>query len=279
MEKYRRIPVNTFQQIGVNAGVLAFDFDTATGTIDEEDLMGATSGGVTFNANQTFTDYGEDIDNCPKNTKELMRPDEWDIKCSGSFVTSNAALAKRLVGTADTTTTSGVNKITPRTNIDIDNDFFDFWLVGDYSEYNTGNGAGFIAIHIMDALSTGGFQVQSEDKGKWKFSFEFTAHFSMDAQGTVPFEMYIKAGTTAPGIVLNQKNITVKVGDTYALTAVTTPAGSTVTWASNATAKATVSGGVVTGVATGYAVISASITESTVTYTDICTVTVIPAST
>ena len=171
-----------------------------------------------------------------------------------------------------------MDKITPRTHIDIDNDFFDFWLVGDYSEYNTGSGAGFIAIHIMDALSTGGFQIQSEDKGKWKFSFEFTAHFSMDAQETVPFEMYIKAGTSAPGIVLNQKNITVKVGDTYALTAVTTPAGSTVTWTSNATAKATVSGGVVTGAAAGYAVISASITESTVTYTDICTVTVIPAS-
>ena len=278
MEKYRRIPVNTFQQIGVNAGVLAFDFDPTDGSIDEEDLMGATSGGVTFNANQTFTDYGEDIDNCPKNTKELMRPEEWDIKCSGSFVTSNKALARRLVGTADATTTSGVDKITPRTHIDIDNDFFDFWLVGDYSEYNTGSGAGFIAIHIMDALSTGGFQIQSEDKGKWKFSFEFTAHFSMDAQETVPFEMYIKAGTSAPGIVLNQKNITVKVGDTYALTAVTTPAGSTVTWTSNATAKATVSGGVVTGAAAGYAVISASITESTVTYTDICTVTVIPAS-
>ncbi|MBP5727683.1 MAG: Ig domain-containing protein, partial [Clostridia bacterium] len=240
--------------------------------------MGATSGGITFNANQTFTDYGEDIDNCPKNTKELMRPDEWDIKCSGAFVTSNAVLARRLMGTADVTTSSGLDKITPRSHLDIDNDFFDFWLVGDYSEYNTGSGAGFVAIHIMDALSTGGFQLQSEDQGKWKFSFEFTAHFSIDAQETVPFEMYIKAGTSAPGIVLNQKNITVKVGDTYTLTAVTTPAGSTVTWASNATAKATVSGGVVTGVAAGYAVISASITESTVTYTDICTVTVIPAS-
>lgn len=195
MEKYRRIPVNTFQQIASNAGVLAFDFDTSTGAIDEEDLMGPTSGGVTFNANQTFKDYGEDIDNCPKNTKELMRPDEWDIKCSGSFVTSNAALAKRLIGTADVTTTSGLSKITPRANLDIENDFFTFWVIGDYSDKNTGTGAGFIAIKIMDALSTGGFQLQSEDKGKWKFSFEFTAHFSLDAQGTVPFELYIKDGT------------------------------------------------------------------------------------
>lgn len=279
MEKYRRIPVNTFQQIASNVGVLAFAFDVASGTIAENDLMGATSGGVNFNANQTFTDYGEDIDNCPKNTKELMRPDEWDIKCSGSFVTSNAVLARRLIGTADVTTESGASKITPRTHLDIENDFFDFWVVGDFSDKNTGSGAGFIAIHIMDALSTGGFQFQSEDKGKWKFSFEFTAHFSIDEQETVPFEMYIKAGTSAPGIVLNQKNITVKVGETYALTAVTTPVGSTVTWTSNDTAKATVSGGVVTGVATGYAVISASITENNVTYTDICTVTVIPAST
>lgn len=277
MEKYRRIPVNTFEQIASNVGVLAYDFDPATGTVAENDLMGATSGGVNFNANQTFKDYGDDIDNCPKNTKELMRLDEWDIKCSGSFVTSDAVLAKKLIGTADVTTSGGVNKITPRT-LDITQDFFDFWVVGDYSDKNTGSGAGYVAIHIMDALSTGGFQFQSEDKGKWKFSFEFTAHFSLDEQETVPFEVYIKAGTAAPGITLNRSNITVKVGDTFALAATTYPANSTVTWSSNDTEKATVSSGVVTGVAVGYAVISASITESTVTYTDICTVTVIPAS-
>lgn len=279
MEKFRRIPINTFQQIAANAGVLAYAFDVDTGTIAENDMMGPTSGGVNFNANQKFKDYGEDIDNCPKNTKELMRPDEWDIKCSGSFVTSNAVLARRLMGTADVTTTGGVSKITPRTHIDIENDFFDFWVIGDYSDKNTGSGAGYIAIHILDAFSTGGFQLQSEDKGKWKFSFEFTAHFSMDEQANVPFEMYIKAGTSAPGIALSHTRATVEVGDTLALTATTNPANATVTWASNDSDKASVSDGVVTGVATGYAVITASITQSSKTYTEICTVTVIPAST
>ena len=77
----------------------------------------------------------------------------------------------------------------------------DIWLVGDYSDVNnsgTGTGAakaGFIAIHIMNALSTGGFQIQTADKEKMQFSFEFTAHYSIDAQDTVPFEIYVQAGT------------------------------------------------------------------------------------
>ena len=47
----------------------------------------------------------------------------------------------------------------------------------------------------MNALSTGGFQLQTSDKAKGQFAFTYTAHYSMAAQDTVPFEVYIKAGT------------------------------------------------------------------------------------
>ena len=33
------------------------------------------------------------------------------------------------------------------------------------------------------------------DRAKGQFAFEYTAHYSMSAQDTVPFEIYIKAGT------------------------------------------------------------------------------------
>ena len=54
---------------------------------------------------------------------------------------------------------------------------------------------GFIAIKLLNALSTGGFQLQTADKSKGQFAFEFTGHYSMSAQDIVPFEIYIKAGT------------------------------------------------------------------------------------
>ena len=82
---------------------------------------------------------------------------------------------------------------------DKDSDFTDLWWVGDYSEVNedgakTGK-AGFIAVHMMNSLSTGGYAIQSSDKAKGQFSFEFTGHYSMDAPEKVPFEIHIKQGT------------------------------------------------------------------------------------
>ena len=273
-EKYSKIPANTFQNLVVNAGILLSSFDPSAGTVAENAMLGPTSGGVNFTTKPSFKDWGEDIDNCPKNTKELKRLENWDVKISGSFVACSPALVRRLCALADLAD----GKITPRDTVDIAADFADIWLVGDYSDKNTGSGAGFIAIRLMDTLSTGGFQLQTTDKDKGKFAFEFTAHYSLDAQDTVPFEIYIKAGTSAPGIALNMGRASVAAGDTLTLTATTNPASATITWDSTDDDVASVDDGVVTGVAAGYAVISASITESSKTYTEICTVTVTPAA-
>ena len=68
---------------------------------------------------------------------------------------------------------------------------------------------------------------------------------------------------------------TIAVGDTLQLNPIRlSPAGSTITWNSSATAKATVSDGVVTGSAAGSTIITASITDNGVTYSDTCTVVV-----
>lgn len=189
-EKYTKIPANTFQRLVINAGILLSDFDTTDGSYEETDMLGPTSGGVNFTTTPSFSDWGEDIDNCPKNTKELKRLDDWDVKMSGSFVAASPELVEILSALADL---SG-NKITPRDTLNITKDFRDIWLVGDYSDVNTGDGAGFIAIHMLNALSTGGFQLQTQDKGKGQFAFEFTGHYSLDAQDTVPFEIIVKAG-------------------------------------------------------------------------------------
>jgi hypothetical protein len=98
-----------------------------------------------------------------------------------------------LVGAADVAT----DKITPRNDL-ADTDFDDLWWVGDYSDKNGATKGGYVAIHMMNTLSTGGFQIQSTDKEKGEFAFEFTAHFSNAAQDVVPFEVYVHAGESEP---------------------------------------------------------------------------------
>ena len=191
--KYTKIPENTFQNIQLNAGVLLSSFTPSTATVSEEAIIGATTGGINFTATPTYTDFGEDIDNCPKNMKELKKLDSWEAKCSGTFVTVDTAVAKSLIGAADIGQ-SDTTKVTPRNDL-AQADFSDIWIVGDYSDKNGDTNGGFIAIHMMNALSTGGFQIKTADKAKGQFAFEYTAHYSMSAQGTVPFEVYVKAGT------------------------------------------------------------------------------------
>ena len=191
--KFTKIPSDTFQKLQINAGILTTDFTPATGTIGEAGQIGATTGGVNFTATPTFSDFGEDIDNCPKNMKELKKLDSWEVKMTGTFVNADTAIAKRLCGAADIGTPD-TTKVTPRNDLK-DADFADIWLVGDYSDKNGETNGGFIAIKLLNALSTGGFQLKTADKAKGQFAFEFTGHYSMSAQDTVPFEIYIKAGT------------------------------------------------------------------------------------
>ena len=194
--KYTKIPTDTFKNLQLNAGVLLKSFDVETQTMAADSIVGATSGGVSFTAVPSFIDFGEDIDNCPKNMKEMKKLDSWEAKMSGTFASVSKSLAKTLVGAADL---SG-SKVTPRNDLAAA-DFSDLWWVGDYSEVNedgTSTGkAGFIAIHLLNSLSTGGFSIQSSDKGKGQFEFEFTGHYSMEDQDKVPFEVYVQEGTAA----------------------------------------------------------------------------------
>lgn len=191
--KFRKIPENTFKNIVLNAGVLLSSFTPATPTIDDTNILGATTGGINFTATPSFTDFGEDIDNCPKNMKELKKLDSWEVKLTGTFITSNTSLIALLMGAGDVGTTD-TTKVTPRVDV-ASADFKDLWFVCDYSDKNGENNGGYCAIKIINALSTGGFSMQSADKGKAQFSFEFTGHVSMNAQTVVPFEVYLKEGT------------------------------------------------------------------------------------
>lgn len=271
--KYTQVPSDTFEKLQLNAGILVDAFTPSTGVIGN--ILGATTGGVSFASNPSYQDFGEDIDNVPNNMLELKHLQAFDPAMSGTFLTVTPAVAKSLVGAADI---DGVDttKVVPRQKL-LTTDFDEVWWIGDYSDKNTGNTAGFLAIRLMNALNTSGFQIQSTKDGKGTMSFEFHGHYSIEAQDTVPFEIYVKAGTSGsdiPSVRLNNNYVTVVDEQTVTLTAVTVPAGQAVTWSSANTGKATVDDGVVTGKDPGNTIITAAITVDGVTYNDTCTVVV-----
>lgn len=187
--KYTKVATDTFQTMVNGAGVLAIDFDPTTGTLDVEDILGATSGGINFHDAPEFSDYGEDIDNVKKNTAELKKITDRAVTMSGTFVALRKSTAEMLMTAADTTG----DKIVPRDTLKA-SDFKTLWLITDYSDINDGNTAGFFAIKMTRALSTGGFQLQTTDAGKGQFAFEFTGHYTIN-EDTVPYEVYVREGT------------------------------------------------------------------------------------
>ena len=190
MANYTRIPENTFKELQMNAGILVDSFNPATGQIGN--IIGATTGGINFSDTPEYSDFGEDIDNCPKNTMELKKMENREVVMSGTFVTLSAASAKMLSGSADVDPNDPTH-IVPRRDL-LMKDFTEIWFVGDYSEVNTGANAGFLAIRVFNALNTSGFAIQSADKSKGQFAFSFTGHYSMEAQDVVPYEIFVKAG-------------------------------------------------------------------------------------
>jgi hypothetical protein len=202
---------------------------------------------------------------------EFKHLDQYDPTMSGTFLTCSPALAKSLVGAADVT---GI-KVVPRAEL-LATDFDEVWWIGDYSDVNTGEDAGFLAIRLMNALNTAGFQIQSTKNQKGQLAFEYHGHYSLAAQDTVPFEIYVKSGsaTAIPTINLDKHYAEVGASETLTLIATAYPSAATVTWTSADDSIATVADGVVTGVAVGNTIITASITSEGVTVNDTCTVVV-----
>ena len=196
--KFTKLPPDTFQKLVLNAGILVDYFTPATGVIGN--LMGATTGGITFNSNPTYQDFGEDVDNCPNGTMELKRIDQFDPAMSGTFLTLTAAVVKDLIGAADIAVGDNTH-IVPRDHL-IEDDFKEVWWIGDYSDVNNDGGtgssqsAGFLAVRLMNSLNTGGFQITSSKNAKGQMSFDFNGHYSLKNIEEVPFEVYCKAGVS-----------------------------------------------------------------------------------
>lgn len=182
MAKFTVIPENTFDGLQLDAGVLLNRFDPAKPDAPaDEDIICATTGGINVSCVPTFSDFGEDVDNCPVNMKELKHLDSWECKLGFTSLGTSAESIKLALGCADID--AATSKITPRKDLE-QTDFSDIWWVGDKA-----NG-GLVAVQLKNALSTSGFTLQTTKNGKGQITVELTGHVSIDAQQTMPMVFY-----------------------------------------------------------------------------------------
>mgnify|MGYP007070248692 FL=1 len=197
-----KIPQNTFDRLQIDAGVLLNAFNPDSPEITDGAIICPTTGGINIICQPTYSDYGEDVDNCPNNTKELKHLDSWDCKISTTCLGTSVEDIRLALGAADVT--AATSKIVPRRNLE-QSDFAHVWWVGDRAD------GGLVAVKLLNALSTGGFSLKTTKNGKGQIDLELTGHVSINDQDTMPMEFYS----------LDSGNVVV----TYTYTAVSTPSG------------------------------------------------------
>lgn len=186
MGTFSKVSQEAFDEFQVDAGVLLNSFDPTNPTLDDSAIICATTGGINPTCVPTYSDWGEDVDNCPNGTKEMMHLDSWDTSLGFTALNTTPEVIRLALGAADITAASG--KITPRRELK-DTDFADVWWVGDRSD------GGLVAIRVINALSTSGFSLQTTKNGKGQISVKLAGHVSIEEQDIVPMEFYVQEGT------------------------------------------------------------------------------------
>lgn len=181
MGMFTVIPQSTFEELQLDAGVLLNKFDPESPAKPaDEDIICATTGGINATCVPTYSDMGEDIDNCPNGMKELKHLDSWECKMSFTSLGTSPESIKMSLGAADVS----ANKVTIRRDLKQEDFTDELWWVGDRAD------GGMVAICLKNALSTGGFSLQTTKNGKGQVSVEIMGHISIDAQDVMPMEFY-----------------------------------------------------------------------------------------
>lgn len=187
---FSKVAPDVLEQVQFGSGVVLSTFDPETADVASivENIIAATSGGINAYAKPTYLNLMDGID-ATVETKEGVDIDMWDCGISATFKTITAGGAKRLLAAADV----DGEKITLR-NYLTEADFQDIWVVADYSKSATASTDGFIAVHLMNALSQDGLNWQTENKGKGSFTANFKGYGTLANTDLVPFEVYISEG-------------------------------------------------------------------------------------
>lgn len=174
----------TIKSLQLNAGVLLTSY-TKGEDISEEDILGATRGGGSFNAVPEI--HQAAVDGAPTYTKGLERCDGWNVNLTFTMVEFTAAAIVRALGTGASSEVveSTDTKITAVTNI-LTTDYKDIYWVGDTSDGKN------VVILVKNAMNTSGLALTLSDKGEGTFGLTLQGHHDISSLDDAPFEIILE---------------------------------------------------------------------------------------
>lgn len=185
--RYYEVKKDTFEGLVTESGLLLKNLDLTAVEAGEagftdEDIICATTGGISINDTTEWQDLGEDVDNCPVNMKEFKIMTSRSASISTSALSMTPESLRLALGAADISDDGKM--VVPRTSLDQDKDFQTIYWVSDKA-----NGGAVVAV-LTNALSTGGMTVQTGKATKATLALTLTGHISINAQDVAPLTFY-----------------------------------------------------------------------------------------
>lgn len=180
---------NTAKNLQLDAGMLVKNLksiDTFTGTLTDEQKLGATEGGASFTAVPTIRNLFEGIDGARGNYKDGNVVDSWEIKLTATLKEMTAANFKLALGAADTESGGTKFDVTKGRNEIKASDYLEnvCWLGTQLGSEEP------MIIELKNVLNVSGLNFKVSDKGTGSIDLELQAHFDLAKANEVPFAIY-----------------------------------------------------------------------------------------
>ena len=183
MWKATKISADAAQKMQVNAGLLLNRFDVLNPVEPaDEDIVCETTGDYSITCVPETSDFFEDVNNAPTNTKEGKRITGWTCGLSITALSVTEETLKLSLGASEIGTDGGIR---PRSQYKLA-DFRSLYWIGDMIDENK-----LFAVVMDDTVSTGGLSFTAANNGKGGLALELTPHATIANIDKVPMAFYI----------------------------------------------------------------------------------------
>lgn len=188
-----KIPITAINDLLTGAGVLFVginDFEILMDSATESDILGVTTGGISFSAKPKITDFVSDQN--VRYNREWLRNDGYECTLSGTFASVNIDKLPYLAPTANE---GGKNT-------------FSLAWVGEQFDGR------HICIVMDNCYSTKGFQLKTGENAHGKYAFEFRVYYpTTNEDSMVPLVNFYVVDNTRIGFLVINKDCETTICD------------------------------------------------------------------
>lgn len=183
MWKATKITADAANKMQINAGLLLNKFNVkAPAEPQDEDIVCETQGDYSIACTPATSDFFEDVNNAPTNTKEGKRITGWSCSLGITALSITEDTLALSLGASKKDDDGGIRAHTQYKS----EDFKSFYWIGDMIDDSK-----LFVVAMDDTVSTGGLSFTATNNGKGGLALTLTPHTSIETPDKVPMAFYI----------------------------------------------------------------------------------------